>query len=65
MFSSYFKQFLVLFVIFFMLILLLGLCSTTGDTAVATSPTGASPPSNICGTLTGQHSKYHMDTNKI
>lgn len=33
-----------------------GLCDT-GDTAVASSPTGVSPPSNICGTLTGQHSK--------
>ena len=34
---------------------LVGSCNQ--DTAVATSPTGASPPANICGTLTGQHSK--------
>ena len=34
-----------------------GICSTEGDTLVATSPTGVSPPSNVCGTLTGQHSK--------
>ena len=31
--------------------------SCTNDQLVATSPTGASPPSNVCGTLTGQHSK--------
>ena len=38
-----------------------GLCGTvaggTGDSFVATSPTGTGPPENICGTLTGQHSK--------
>jgi len=32
-----------------------GACAT--DTLKATSPTGASPPV-VCGTLTGQHSKF-------
>jgi len=34
-----------------------GDCAPTGDSAVAVSPTGQSPPANICGTLTGQHSE--------
>ena len=33
-----------------------GVCAS--DTLVATGPTGTpAPPTNICGTLTGQHSK--------
>lgn len=33
---------------------LVGLCTSSGDTVIATSPTNASPPT-VCGTLTGQH----------
>jgi len=29
---------------------------TCADTLAAASPTSASPPTNICGTLSGQHS---------
>ncbi len=34
-----------------------GSCPTGTDFLTVTSPTGASPPV-VCGTLTGQHSKY-------
>lgn len=36
-----------------------GLCTTSGDTLIANSPTGVNPPT-VCGALTGQH--MYMET---